>query len=208
MLKKLFETHKSHCPEVSEREVEQYDAHFALLKEWNAKIALVSRKSIDQSFAPHYVDSVWISDFARKHHKEGETVHDLGTGAGFPGLIFAIRYPDIQVVVYEKLAKKRLFLEDAIAKLKLSNVTLAGGIPEERLKGLFLARAVLPVAELLPFMSKKMSYGSRLILNLGGDGEAPVLPADFKSTHSLKYELPLDFGFRRASCLLKVPRGT
>ena len=78
MLRKLFEEHKALLPECTSREIDRYDAHFALLKEWNQKIALVSRKSIDQSFAPHYADSVWISDFARKHQKEGETVHDLG----------------------------------------------------------------------------------------------------------------------------------
>lgn len=205
MLRNLFEEHKARLPECSSREVELYDAHFSLLKEWNQKIALVSRKSIDQSFAPHYADSVWVSDFAHKQYKAGETVHDLGSGAGFPGIIFGIRYPDISIILYEKLAKKRLFLEDAIEKLALKNVTLKAGFPQERQKGLFLGRAVFPLPELLPFMSDRMTYGSRLILNLGGEAEAPLLPRDFQSTQSLKYQLPLDFGFRRANCIIKVP---
>lgn len=195
-------------PTLTEREVELYEAHFALLLEWNQKISLVSRKSVQDSFAPHYADSVWISEFAHKHLEGNETVRDLGTGAGFPGVLFAIRYPEARVILYEKMAKKKPFLEEVIAKLGLSNVTLEGELPNKQLTGLFLGRAVFPLHELLPFMSSRMAERSKLILNVGGEGQTPELPKEFKELETFKYTLPLDFGSRKCISIQKVPRGT
>src|SRR3989344_969726 len=95
----------------TEAEREKYQLHFKLLLEWNERMALVSRKSIERSFQQHYADSIWTSNFARSYC-DGRLVYDLGSGAGFPGIIFAIRYPELRVTLFERSKKKQLFLTE------------------------------------------------------------------------------------------------
>lgn len=170
-------------------------------------MALVSKKSIDKSFATHYADSILISDFAEKYRK-GRVVYDLGTGAGFPGIIYAIRYPEAKVKVYERSLKKQTFLSAVLATLNLENIELGGEFPNKKMPGLFLARAVLPPSELFKFMSKRMADGSTLIINVGGQSEEIKSPPQFvRKSHEI-YELPLDSGSRRVESFDYVPRGT
>jgi len=193
-------------PEVSAREIELYERHFAVLQQWNQNIGLVSRKSIDLSFAIHYVDSLFIASTAAKYVKDD--VMDLGCGAGFPGMIFAIRYPEIPVVLYEKSLKKQSFLTAALAALDLPNVEIRGAFPEEKVSGLLLARAVLPPPELFLFARKRLYPGSILVANRGGLAPEIETPKEFVKHEELVYSLPLDQGNRRVEVFEKVPRGT
>lgn len=196
MFKEKFTEHAALLPPVTPEEVEKYDQYFTLLKEWNEKINLVSRKSIDTSFAYHYADSLWIAEHSHKY-LANRTYKDVGTGAGFPGLVFAIRYPQAKVRLYEKLAKRRLFLEDVIQKLELKNTALFGALPDGKHSDLFTARAVFPVEELLPFMKRHMNMGGRLVVTLGSQKEIPEPPRSFKLLESATYELPEGAGNRK-----------
>lgn len=210
MLIDQFKSHSSAFPAlagVTERELGLYEAHFRILSNWNERMALVSKKSIDKSFATHYVDSIMISDFAEKH-RQGREVYDLGTGAGFPGIVYAIRYPQVKVFIFERSLKKQTFLSAALATLELPNIMLGGEFPNKKMAGLFLARAVLPPPELFPFMSKRMIEGSTLIVNVGGQSEEIQHPSQFKKKNIEVYSLPLDAGSRRVESFDFVPRGT
>ncbi|NDG27289.1 MAG: hypothetical protein EB120_08960, partial [Proteobacteria bacterium] len=68
-MKELFKNYQAALPPVSPEEVELYERYFSVLKSWNENLALVSKKSIDLSFANHFVDSIFISDFAKKFLK-------------------------------------------------------------------------------------------------------------------------------------------
>jgi 16S rRNA (guanine527-N7)-methyltransferase len=195
-------------PSVCAEEVEQYEAYFALLREWNEKINLVSRKSIETSFAFHFADSVWIAEYAHAH-LEGRSSRDLGSGAGFPGIVSAIRYPKQPITLYEKLAKRRIFLQDVIDKLSLKNVRLEGALPERCFSDLFTARAVFPLEELFPFMKRHFLPGGRLAVSLGGGREIPQdVPKPFEITARFHYELPEGAGGRQLVIYSYVPRGT
>jgi 16S rRNA (guanine527-N7)-methyltransferase len=194
-------------PPFSPEEVEKYDQYFALLKEWNEKINLVSRKSIDSSFSYHFADSLWIAHHAQAH-LGNRKLRDLGSGAGFPGIVFGIRYPNTPVVLYEKMAKRRLFLQDAIDKLSLGNVQLQGALPEVRFGDVFTARAVFPPDELFPFMKRHYLPGGKLVTSWGGSKEVPEPPKPFVQVESLSYELPEDAGTRKLVVYEYVPRGT
>lgn len=202
-----FKAHAAILPPVSPEEAERYDAYFALLKEWNEKVNLVSRKSIDASFAPHFADSVHIAHFAYEHREKRE-LSDLGTGAGFPGMIFAIRYPQVRVKVFEKLAKRRLFLADAIEKLGMSNVVLEGALTDTKSSDLFTARAVFPPEELFEFLKRRLWPGGRMVLSIGGSKEFPETPAQYKKIAEYAYELPEGAGPRKNAVYELVPRGT
>ncbi len=207
MLKAKFQQHAALLPPVKPEEVDRYGAYFALLKEWNEKINLVSRKSFDTSFEYHFADSLHIAQVAHDH-LYGRQLRDLGTGAGFPGVVFAIRYPEIPVTLYEKLEKRRIYLTDVIEKLGLKNVTLQGALPEVKYRDVFTARAVFPLAELFPFMKRHFVTGGRLVVNMGSATDIPELPNGFRSLKQDQYTLPGDAGSRKIAVYELVPRET
>ena len=88
-----------------------------LLLDWNTRINLISRKET----APwiHLQDSLQFAAVL----PQGQSLIDIGTGAGFPGLIVALARPDVKVTLVEPQHKKQLFLEAAAALLHL-DVTL------------------------------------------------------------------------------------
>ncbi len=195
-LKGKFEAYADALPSVQPQEIEQYDAYFTLLKEWNEKINLVSRKSIDSSFEYHIADSLHLSQFISEQ-LNGRSYSDLGTGAGFPGLIFAIRYPQVKVTFFEKLQKRRIFLEDIKAKLSLKNVTVEGALAD-RSKDLFTARAVLAPDELLAFMKRMLQVPGGIIVSLGGVSDWNRTPKGFERAKAISYDLPGEAGTRKA----------
>lgn len=206
-LKELFKNSKETLPKVNSAEVEKYEEYFSVLSSWNERMALVSKKSIDLSFATHFCDSLFISDFGKKFLKS-RRVYDLGSGAGFPGLVFAIRNPELQVRLYEKLLKKQTFLTAVVGQLNLQNIEVRGAMPEEKHEGLILARAVMPPPDLFKFLSNKMSDGAVLVVNIGSQAEEPQPPAKFKKLEEIRYTLPLGCGDRRAIAYQFVSRGT
>jgi len=89
----------------------------SLLHEWNQIHNLTGAKSIDAIYV-NIVDSLYPLTFI----KPAQTLLDVGTGAGFPGLVLAIAMPDTKVVLAEPLKKRVSFLKYAAIDLELSNV--------------------------------------------------------------------------------------
>lgn len=193
-------------PYTSDRERALLQRHFELLESWNERMSLVSPKSLETAMGTHYADSLHTADFAKGQGKA--PFFDLGTGAGFPGLVFAIRFPEEPIVLFEKSQKKQAFLMTAVQQLGLANVSLGGVLERGRYYGTFLARAVHPPQELMLFYDRFLELGSRFVLNLGGAAETPFTPENFRVLGESRYELPEDRGARRLLMLQLVSRGT
>ena len=206
-MKELFKKYQETIPPVSLEQIEKLNQYFSILESWNEKMALVSKKTIGLSFGNHFVDSLFISDFGKKY-LVGNQVYDLGSGAGFPGIVFAIRNPEVKICLYEKLLKKQAFLGAVVSQLGLTNVEIKGAMPEQKHGGLIFARAVMPPPELFPFLSRRLSGGAVLIVNIGSQSEAPQAPKNFKPLEEIRYSLPLECGDRRAIAYKFVPRET
>ena len=109
---------------LEEREVDvqlvaaKLDAFEALLRRWNTRFNLVSRKDAARLRERHVLDSLALLPWW------GGTLADLGTGAGFPGVPLAIARPDRQVVLVERSERKGRFLRQAVIDLELRNVQL------------------------------------------------------------------------------------
>lgn len=103
---------------------EQYDKfidYMRLLQEWNEKINLTAIVEDEDVIKKHFIDS--IKAFKREEFKNANTLIDVGTGAGFPGLPIAIMKEDIKVTLLDSLNKRINFLNTVVNKLGLSNVT-------------------------------------------------------------------------------------
>ncbi|MEN9216124.1 MAG: 16S rRNA (guanine(527)-N(7))-methyltransferase RsmG, partial [Gloeomargarita sp. HHBFW_bins_162] len=102
-------------------------------------------------------------------------VIDVGTGAGFPGLVVAMLQPHWQVTLLDSRRKKTRFLEQAIADLHLENVRILTGraevlgadLPHQRAYDLVLLRAVAPVQEALRYGTPFLKPGGHLVLYQG-----------------------------------------
>ena len=111
---KLFEK----CPELVEEMQQQFEDYMKLLLEWNEKINLTAITEEDEIILKHFVDSLTIC----KYIKEGKSIVDVGTGAGFPGVPLKIAREDVKVTLVDSLNKRLLFLNDVIEKLALKDI--------------------------------------------------------------------------------------
>lgn len=96
------------------------DAWAVLLREWNEKVNLVSRKDIDQLETRHLAPCLAITNHLKLMH--GARVLDIGTGGGLPGLPMAICYPQAHFTLVDSTGKKIAVVRDIAARLGLKNV--------------------------------------------------------------------------------------
>jgi 16S rRNA (guanine527-N7)-methyltransferase len=126
----------------------------SLLHEWNQIHNLTGAKTIDAIYV-NIIDSLFPLTFI----KQPKTLLDVGTGAGFPGLVLAIAMPKTRVVLAEPLKKRVSFLKYAVIDLLLSNVSVEAKrveFVEHEAFDLISSRAVTNTKLLLD-LSKKIS---------------------------------------------------
>jgi len=117
--------------ELTEAQLKQFDLYADLLKEWNEKMNLTSITEKEEAIEKHFYDCIIPTKTMSFH---GKKLLDIGSGAGFPGMVFAILYPDMQVVLADATQKKFKFLEEVRSRLGLQNVTFHVGRVEEMRK--------------------------------------------------------------------------
>src|SRR5215831_7209323 len=104
---------------LNQEQLNQTSAYLDLLLKWNTRINLTSVRDPKEIIARHFGESFFAA--SRLLGQSVETVIDLGSGAGFPGLPMAIFAPGVQVTLLESNAKKTAFLNEAAYALRLSN---------------------------------------------------------------------------------------
>ena len=147
--------------EITDEQKEQFDTYHKLLEEWNKVMNLTGITEYEEVVEKHYVDSLSIVKVMNMNHVD--TVIDVGTGAGFPGLPIAIS-SKAEVTLLDSLNKRVNFLNSISTELGLNNVNTIHGRAEEmgvnqkyREKyDIAVSRAVAPmnvlVEYLLPFV--------------------------------------------------------
>jgi 16S rRNA (guanine527-N7)-methyltransferase len=135
----------------------RFEAHRALLEQWNRRINLVSAASLADVWRRHVADSAQL--WALCPESAG-TWLDLGSGAGFPGLVIAAlaadARPGLRVSLVESDQRKAAFLEAAARAAGLAVTVLtarAAALPPQR-ADVVSARALAPLAELLALAEK------------------------------------------------------
>lgn len=185
-----------------------------LLRDWNAKINLVSRKDMDRLELKHLAHCLTITRFLRLMPKA--RLLDVGTGGGLPGIPLAICYPQAKFTLLDSIGKKVMVVEDMVTKLNLENVEVRRGrveeMPKKRSYDFVIGRAVTALPTFFKWVHNKVAKGAKhspangiLYLKggdyteeLGGTGPSPakiwnldeLLPeADLGEKHLIHFKI-------------------
>ena len=152
-----------------------------LLIKANKNLNLIGSSTIKQIWIRHFLDSVQVIDFIDKNDK---TMIDIGSGAGFPGLVLAIVAKDrkipLKIKLIEKSPKKVKFLKNVINELHLNAEALPQNIFVEPLKvseDVFVARAFKPLKIILELIHSKVENWKKIFIFLGKTGKSELLQA-------------------------------
>jgi 16S rRNA (guanine527-N7)-methyltransferase len=162
-----------------------YENH---LKTASKSLNLVGKTTINDVWIRHFLDSAQVIDFIDKNDN---SLVDIGSGAGFPGIVLAIilkeRKNKIKIRLIEKSKKKINFIKEIINKLKLDVTAVNQNVFEQKQKILddvIVARAFKPLEIILELIHKKASNWKKTFLFLGKTGNEQLLQAsknwDFK----------------------------
>ena len=102
------------------KQLEQLSKFYQLLIEWNQKINLTRITEENDVYLKHFYDSLTISKVVNL--KEQKSLCDVGTGAGFPGIVLKIIYPNLKVVLIDSLLKRVNYLNEIIKQLELTDI--------------------------------------------------------------------------------------
>lgn len=127
-MKKIFEQYDIILSDSQEQNLKQY---YMLLTEWNDKMNLTAITEYEDVIWKHFMDSALILKCPLFKNIDSARILDMGTGAGFPGIVLAILCPQHQFVLVDSLKKRIQFLTVVVEKLKLENVELYHGRAEE-----------------------------------------------------------------------------
>ena len=112
---------------LDEEQIQKFYKYMELLLEWNEKINLTAITNPEDIILKHFIDSLTIEEYINK----GESLVDVGTGAGFPGIPIKIYRDDINVTLVDSLNKRINFLNIVIEELKLKKIKAIHSRAEE-----------------------------------------------------------------------------
>lgn len=140
--------------ELKETTLAMLNEYYSILKEENQKYNLTRIIEEDDVYLKHFYDSLTITKIIDINN---QSICDLGSGAGFPGLVLGICFPSAKLTLIESNGKKCNFLNIVKEKLNLNNVTIINTRIEEYAKenrelyDIVTARAVAPLKHLLEY---------------------------------------------------------
>ena len=130
---------------------EQLKKFYHLLISWNEKINLTRITSENEVYLKHFYDSLTITKVIDLN--KVNTLCDVGTGAGFPGIVLKIVYPNLKITLVDALQKRVNYLNEIIKELDLSDIVAIHSRGEDLKEkyDIVTARAVANITKLLNY---------------------------------------------------------
>ena len=168
-------------------QLEQLEKFYRLLIEWNEKINLTRITEKEDVYLKHYYDSLTITKVIDLN--QIETLCDVGTGAGFPGIVLKIMYPNLKVTLIDSLQKRVNYLNEIIKELKLENIEVIHTRGEDYKESfdLVTSRAVANIEKLVNYTMHLVSKNGIFVAMKGNIEEE--LTEEVKKKLSQKYQI-------------------
>lgn len=200
--------------ELNEKQLNQFETYFDMLIEWNEKINLTAITDKKEVYIKHFLDSLYAT---KALNFSNQSICDIGSGAGFPGIPLKILYPELKLTIVDALNKRIKFLDLLCEKLEIDSYNVHARA-EEYIKykresfDVVFARAVARLNMLselcIPFVKvngyflglkgsnvDELDEGNSAITTLGGNVEEVI-----------QYELPFDMGVRNIVKVRKLEK--
>ena len=149
--------------------IEKLEIYLATLKKWNRVYNLTAIDEDSEIIVKHFLDSLSVNQYIQ----HSERILDVGTGAGFPGLILALFNPKKSFVLVDGVSKKISFLQEMIGKLNLKNVIAVHAKVEQYIVAeqfdMIISRAFADIKKMIKLTNHLMKDDGRFIAMKGPD---------------------------------------
>jgi 16S rRNA methyltransferase gidB len=194
---------------VSRETKEKIEAYKTLVLEWNCKFNLISKSSVEHIWERHILDSVQLYKYIRPTDK---ILLDLGSGAGFPGMVLAIMAkqlnPELSINLVESIGKKTLFLNAVKDELKLNVNILHDRIENIKMKNvdIITSRALAALSKLLDYSKPFCKTETNLIFPKGEHWADEIETAQKQWYFKYKTENSATDKFGKILCISELRR--
>ena len=200
---------------ITPNQLNQLDKYYKILIKENNKYNLTSITDEQSVYLKHFYDSL---TFSKMINLDSQSLCDIGTGAGFPGIPLKIAFPQLEITLMDSLNKRINFLNEVIEKLGLKKITAVHGRAEEMARkkeyreafDLCVSRAVANLSSLseycLPFVKKDgcfVSYKSAESDQETVDAKNAIFLLGGKLGDIVKYQVP---GSDMGRALVKIEK--
>lgn len=181
-----FDLLLKYFPDLTSHQQQQFQQLQELYLYWNAQINVISRKEVDLLYERHVLHSLGIAKVCQ--FLAGETVLDVGTGGGFPGIPLAILFPGTNFHLVDSVGKKIKVVKEVSQAIGLENVK-ATHVRAEDIQEKFdfvVSRAVTQLKDFYPWVKDKFNKQSKnklkngILYLKGGDLEQEIAESGLK----------------------------
>lgn len=172
---------------VTEDQLSKLNKFYKLLIEWNEKINLTRITEENEVYLKHFYDSLTIKKVIDLN--EVETLCDVGTGAGFPGIVLKIMYPHLKITLVDSLQKRVNYLNSIIKDLELEDIYAIHSRGEDFKEkfDVVTARAVANIEKLVTYTMHLLNKDGQLVAMKGNIEEE--LTESVQQKLSKKYQI-------------------
>ena len=187
--------------DITDVKLQQLEKYYELLIEYNKVMNLTGITEKKEVYLKHFYDSLTISKIIDLNKEKN--LCDLGSGAGFPGIVLKIFYPNLKIVLIDSLNKRINFLNKVIESLELKNIEAIHTRIEEYSKkntekfDVVTARAVAPLNILLELGISSVKVGKYFIAMKGNIKNEPsysssLIKLNCVQDNIIEFELPVE----------------
>ena len=154
-------------PNLTETQINKFEALEGLYKDWNAKINVVSRKDIDELYLRHVLHSLAIAKVIQ--FTDNSSILDVGTGGGFPGIPLAILFPNCKFHLVDSINKKLKVINAVSEAIELTNIKTTHSRVEaiDETFDFIVSRAVTAMPEFTKWVKGKIAKKQQNVFKNG-----------------------------------------